>query len=394
MQTVDVLVLGGGIAGTSAALAAAGTGARTVLLRRGPGVTALAAGGWIGRPPAELAAALAAAGLALHDCDGRLPHPAGSLLSCDAAPASHARAALAGGAERTLVCGIAGLPWFRAGALAALWSEAAALPDGALEPVRLNLDDTPAAGWSPVSLAALLERTPERLGSALLGAVRERGAARVLLPAVLGLDEHRRVHGLLEAAAGVSVGEALGVAPSLPGWRLDRALQRALAAGDVPVFTGTCTEHTRQGERVATVTLAATTGTTVLRTGCVVIATGKFAGGGLVADPRFREEAFGCDIAPERLGRRLDASEALVLTQSPRDAPQPLLTLGLSTDEHGCIVPATGGPALGNAFAAGSVRSGAETALLGLGGAAQDGWEAGLRAAATASGGAARRSWA
>src|SRR5690606_41977232 len=58
----DVLVIGGGAAGVAAALAAAGRGARAGLVRPGPGVTAMAGGGWAGARPDPRAAAPAGAG--------------------------------------------------------------------------------------------------------------------------------------------------------------------------------------------------------------------------------------------------------------------------------------------------------------------------------------------
>ncbi|CAN5640464.1 hypothetical protein BH23GEM9_BH23GEM9_06590 [soil metagenome] len=395
METVDVIVLGGGVAGVCAALAAASTGARTVLIRRGPGVTALAAGAWIGEPPAAVAAALSAAGLPLVDCAAPLPHPVGRLVAADAAPVSHARAAIAAGAERALVCGIGGLPGFRANALAALWRESGGLPDHALEPVTLSLDGTPAGGWSPVSLAAHLEDEPDRLAGPLTHAVRERGAARVLLPAVLGIENHAVVHSALESAVGVAIGEALGVAPSLPGWRLDRALQQSLVQAGVQLLTGVV-DHTEHDDNAVMVTVhmtGARPDTRSWRAGALVLAAGKFAGGGIAADTSFRDTAMGSPIVLQRLGRRfIDASESLAMTDPVRHEPQPLLRTGVAAEPSGCPLPAPGAKALRNVFVAGSVREGTETATLGLGHAAGEGWEAGLRAAGKESD--MRSSWA
>ena len=39
----------------------------------------------------------------------------------------------------------------------------------------------------------------------------------------------------MQETAGLPLGEALGVAPSIPGWRLDRALRRALEAAGVRI---------------------------------------------------------------------------------------------------------------------------------------------------------------
>lgn len=398
---MDVLILGGGVAGVAAALAAAGVGARTALVRRGPGATALCAGGWTGMPPAGLSAALAAADLPLDLRAAALPHPDGRVLRYDAAPAGHGGAQLmtdsphappappapgmpvAG--ERVLVCGIAGLPSFHAAALAALWADAGALPDGLLAAVSLSLADTPADGWSAAALAARLEREPQLLADPLAAAVRRLDAARVIVPAVLGLDAHGRVHGAVEAGAGVPVGEALGVAPSLPGWRLDRALLRALEDAGVAVISGPVTDRATADGAVPVVTVATAAGNVVLRSTAMVLATGRFIGGGVTAASRFIESALHIELAIDGVpGRNIVPAESLALTRADRTASQPVLGIGVRTDADGRPVTARGDVVFRNVFAAGSIRAGEATAVLGLGNAASDGWRAGTHAAAAA----------
>jgi glycerol-3-phosphate dehydrogenase subunit B len=382
MHDVDVLVLGGGIAGAAAALSAAARGARVVLARSGPGATAVCAGGWIGQPPAPLRAALAESGLPLHDCATPLPHPDGRLVTYEAAPAAHVQAALGSGAERVLVCGIAGLPAFRPAALAALWTESAQLAGHALDPATITLPGTPAAGWSSVALAAHVERDPGWLAAPLARAIRERGAARVIVPAVLGIDAHAEVHAAVSTATGVTVGEALGVPPSLPGWRVDRALLRALAGAGVTVVAGMVTEHVAREKRVQLVTVADQGGATAIRAAGVVLATGKFLGGGVSAHARFIDTALGTELHIERAGQSwTDAADSLALTDAVRAGSQPLLTVGVRANEAGQPVTPAGDVIFRNVVVAGSVRAGTEAASLGLGNAASDGWEAGARAA-------------
>jgi glycerol-3-phosphate dehydrogenase subunit B len=386
MLSTDVLILGGGIAGVAAALAARSRGAGVHLVRHGPGATAMASGGWVGSPPAPVLDALAAAGLPLEPCTARLPHPEGRLLHADLAPDSHARAAIEVGAELAIVCGIAGLPSFRPTALARLWSHAADLPRHALEPVTLGLPGTPPAGWSPVSLAAAVERDPQLLAGPLARAAREHGAARAFLPAVVGLGDHARVLAEVRRTAGVAVGEALGVAPSVPGWRLEQALVRALSLAGVTVVTGRVKQPTSARRPVTEVTARTPQGDVGIRPGALVLATGKFIGGGITANTPFGEVALGSDVVADRFGRQFrDATESLALTDAARRQPQPLLGLGVRSNEDGQLLTEQGDVGAANVFLAGSVRAGTETALLGLGHAAADGWAAGLRAADFAS---------
>jgi glycerol-3-phosphate dehydrogenase subunit B len=382
MHRTDVVVVGGGVAGAAAALSAAAAGARTILVRSGPGATAGSTGGWRGEPPPALRAALADAGLVLQDCSGRLPHPDGRLVAYDAAPRAQAQAALNGDAEGVLVCGISGLGTFRPAAVAALWSSAAGLPAGALEGLELSVEGTPEAGWSPVALAAHVERHPALLGEPLSRAVRERGAARAVLPAVLGVERHDEVHAALTAAAGVVVGEALGAAPSLPGWRVDRALLRALEAAGVPVVTGIVTDHVARRGRIRFITVADQRDAMAIRASAVVLATGKFLGGGVSGDSRLLETALRLGLTLERGGRsHTDAADSLSLTNAAWTEAQPVLSTGVRTNGENIPVTESGDVVFHNVVVAGSVRAGTETASLGLGNAARDGWEAGERAA-------------
>ena len=376
----DVLVLGGGIAGAAAALAAAQQDARVCLVRAGPAVTALSIGAWRGPTPAGLRDALARAGLPLERCAPALPRPDGTLLQADEAPHTHARAALSG--ARTLVCGFAGLSDFHAVALAALWRDAARDSATDLLPVTLTLAGTPAAGWSPTSLAALLEHEPTLLGEPLARVVREHAAARVIVPAVLGVEFHANVHARIEAHARVPVGEALGGTPSLPGWRLDVALRAALRDANIDVVIGRVMARQATAQQLDSVTVTSDAGERTLRAPCVVLATGKFVGGGIIAEPHLRESALGCDVVLQRFDRVFDtALESLLLTSELRADAQPLLGVGVRADDEARPLNAFGDVAYRNVFVAGSVRADVETTQLGLGAAAADGWNAGARAA-------------
>jgi glycerol-3-phosphate dehydrogenase subunit B len=378
MREADVLVIGGGIAGFAAALAALGAGARTALVRRGPGATALAAGGWNGVPPEPVRDALGAAGLPLRVVAALLPHADGRLLASDAAPPSHATAAVAAGGAPVLVCGIAGLAGFHARALTALWSDAAALPGGALASETVMLADTPAVGWSVPALAARLEAEPGVLAAPLARAARTHGSARAILPAVLGIGAHARVIDSLRDATGIEPCEALSPAPSLPGWRLDQCLLRALRDAGVHVVRGRAAASPSH-DAVTAVEVTGEDGGSI-RVGAVVLATGRFIGGGITDSAAgFRETVLG-------LASATPDAPPHPLTHAIRDMAQPALSTGLLTDERGRPAGPGGEPACRNVFAAGSVRAGAETAALGLGHAARDGWSAGLLAAAAAGG--------
>lgn len=382
-KTFDLIVIGGGVAGAAAALSAAETGARTALVRAGPGATALTSGAWNGRLPERLGGALASAGVAYEPCTRALPHPSGDLRPSDHAPPLQARARVD---DDVLICGIVGLAGFHAPALARLWGEACGVD---VRSATLRVDGTPRAGWSPVSLAAAIEREPLVLARPLAAAVREHERARVILPAVLGFDDPLRVAAMLRDAAQCDVAEALAVLPSIPGWRLATALERALRAAGVEIIAGRATLEERPSRAVDTridlLTVETSTngdgaGKLTLSAAAHVLATGKFAAGGIRADIAFRETALGCPVWVDAPGGRIDAVEPLTVTSAQRLAAQPILAAGVRTDEVGRPIDENGDIVYENVWTAGSVRAGTTTVELGLGAAAEDGTRAATRA--------------
>lgn len=350
----DAVVIGGGIAGVSAALEAAARGERVAVVRAGPGATALTSGAWWGPLPDLLARALTDSALPYLPVDNPLPHPHGESVACTHAAASHAQLRVTEGA---VVVGIAGLAAFPAAALARMW--------GAPEHLTLALPETPPGGWSPVSLAARLDREPELLGNALRAAA----PARAILPAVLGFEcaTWQRV----ADAAGVPLAEALGVPPSVPGWRLDRALLAALERAAVPLISGRVTERVADGARLHSVRVVGDDIDRTLTARDFVLATGRFVGGGITAadvtdavdvargrslrDAPLVERALGCDVWIDHLGERFTRVQPVPLTDPARAEPQPLLQAGVHVDAQGRPVSLFGSVHYQNVTARGGV---------------------------------------
>jgi glycerol-3-phosphate dehydrogenase subunit B len=364
-MSFDVAVIGGGITGVSAAIAARRRGARTCLIRGAPGATALASGAWSGPLRAELRDGLAAVGLELSRTSGALMHERGQLVSAEFAATTHVGATAA---TNTLVCGFAGLPHFNAHTLARVWNRT--------EPLAartITLDATPAAGWTTSALAAYLERNAD----ALLAHLRGVDAARVIFPAVLGITHSRAIFEKL-AGHGIHAAEALAAAPSLPGWRLQLALEQLLAAQGVAVISGSALLGGSADTRVTSVRV----GAEVIDARSFVLATGKFVGGGIATNETFRETVFDLPIWMEQLGDVFTAPDALPLTDPVRTADQPLMQAGVHTDDEQRPIDRARAVVYQNVFVAGTVCAGWATAATTLGACAEAGWRAGTMAAA------------
>ncbi len=360
----DIVVIGGGVTGVSAALAAHQRGARTCLIRGAPGATALASGAWSGPLRPELRAALAAAGLAMSPTRGALLHERGQRVAAEFAGSTHVGAAAGDG---VMVCGFAGLPHFNAPTLARLWN-----PERVMESRTIRLAATPAAGWSTASLAAHVESNVD----ALLPHLENTRATTVVLPAVLGITRSEQVLSKLREH-GVQAAEALAASPSLPGWRLHTALETALSMRGIVTVAGRAQLEVSRDRRVQSVRV----GAELLHARAFVLATGKFLGGGITADDVFRETVFDVPIWVEQLGDVFTAPDALTLTDPVRTADQPLLHAGVHADDHQRPIGRAGTVIYENVYVAGTIRADwAATASLGA--CAEDGWQAGLQATA------------
>jgi glycerol-3-phosphate dehydrogenase subunit B len=419
----DVLVLGGGMAGAMAALAARAAGARTALVRRAPGATALSSGAISVAPdlgaapdaplterdgPLEAARRIAATsrdhpyalagvdrlGEALDFVARELPDllaprldrarflatPLGGAVGAALCQRSMAAGDLLAIRGRLAVAGFRSHVAFDPALVAAGLGRYAAR--GGPEAVALALDLPRIARGAErphdIALALDAEGAAEALGEALRAAL-PAGAGAVLLPPVLGLDPRARVPERVAASAGVAIAETLSDVPSVPGVRLQRAIDARLAAAGVDVVTAAVAGARGPGE-----TLRA--GGRDVRAGSWVLATGRFVGGGIARRGVLVETALGLPVQAAEgsdAGVHLSARPAASLTARDRRAAQPLLSAGLRVDAALRPLDERGRPVHPRLFAAGAVIGGHEQATdgTGLGVAILTGWLAGRAAA-------------
>jgi glycerol-3-phosphate dehydrogenase subunit B len=387
----DVCVVGGGVAGAAAALAARASGKDVVLVSRAPGATAL----WSGTldvacspdPAGRMSTTDAARSIARD-----FPHHPYAKLGVDALaeaidafdptrfgmegpgldsrplvvatelgalkPAPFAARAIAQGDLRdggtVAVAGLAGYPRFDARACA-----------GSLSAFGRNLGLSFTARAIDVALPSRSGRDPssaeisrsldggeamlERFASAIRASASAEGASRVLLPPVLADDRAARVASL----ADLPCGELCADSASLFGLRLWERIRDVLTANGVRTVAGAASGFAHDGGFVRALRLG-TEGR--VSANAFVLATGKFIGGGVRRDDRLRETLFDLPI----FWHDTVVAYVDVLKLS---APQPwneqrLFACGVQADAR--LRPLRGDrrPAFENLFAAGSVLSG------------------------------------
>ncbi|MEB2346949.1 MAG: hypothetical protein OZ948_19725, partial [Deltaproteobacteria bacterium] len=207
----------------------------------------------------------------------------------------------------------------------------------------------------------------------------------VLFPPVLGLDGAAQVAAWARAAAGGRVAELVGSpALALAGFRLDRALQAALARAGVERRAARALSIEWRAGRAAALGLAAHDGEERLAFDALVLASGRFVGGG-VADGEggLREPLLGLPLY-DLGGRRVDGIAPRRLVRRDYEGEQPLFSAGVRADARLRPLAADGTP-LANVFAAGDLLGGFDPARerTGLGVALLTGRRAGREACRT-----------
>jgi len=431
---VDVLVLGGGMAGATAALAAREAGARVALVRRSPGATALSSGAVavarddaalpeaplagrqgpleaarriaathpehpyavVGEALERLPEALAFAARALGgllapplDRNRWIVTPLGMAVPCALCQRSQVAGDLIAVDGALAVVGFADHLAFDAGLVADGLRRLERRGAPRVAQVELDLPGIAEGALAqPHALARGLEApgAAEALGDRLRS-VMPAGATVALLPPVLGIAPAAQVAERVARSAGLPVAEVLADVPSVPGLRLDAALLAALAAEGIEVLTGAVAAHARLDEPIE---LAGR----VISARAFVLATGRFVGGGVVRGRGLREPLLGLPILAAEGGQagvHLADRPAATLTLRDRRIDQPLLSAGIQVDARLRPLAEDGGAFHERLFAAGAILGGHEQGVdgTGLGLAILTGWLAGRGAAAAVRGGTA-----
>jgi glycerol-3-phosphate dehydrogenase subunit B len=393
--SVDVVVIGAGLAGLTAAVRLAEGGLRTTIVAQGVGATHLspavvdvlgyapdlvespakALPGFVvdhpdhpyARIPVETVAASLewfrehATGLGYTgslDENVLLPTAVGVPKPSALVPASMAAGDLRSGGRFVFV-GLRAMKDFHPAYLAENLRQSK-LPTGATVEARaVQLSDPEREpDVNPLGYARLFERADYRRAIvAELGPLLQPDEV-VGFPSVLGLDRHAEVRSELEDALGHPVFEVPSLPPSVSGIRLFEVLRAAFrrAGGRLvlgPMATGV--ETGSDGAATALVVRGAANRGATFPARWFVLATGGFASGGIELDSfgEVRETVMGLPVAGVP-----DVDEPRFLTAYFDD--HPMARAGLAVDERLRPLGQAGGPAFDNVFAAGAVLGGAQ----------------------------------
>lgn len=365
-----VLVVGAGLAGLTAALAAHRAGAKVELVAFGQGALTVHPG-WLElgdvealrtRPehPYALTADALPEALGLIGDLAVLQRPADGQTSLLAVTTLGARRPVSYGfagalprltaGAKVAVIGIAGWRDFFAGLIADALNEGGYRAEA--HEIRLDARGGTFDDW-PVDIAKLLD-TPEGLKS-LVEQVRPhiKGVDAIGFPAVLGL-KHETLRDIGRQLDGVDIFEIPTLSPSVPGLRLYHLLRETLLEAGVRITMGTrVTGLVAQGSRLVGVQAeTASPRPRTISADAVILATGGLYGGGIESDyQRHVWETLG--------GLAVKAPEGEWFTHPfLAGQPQPIHLAGVVTDERLRPLAASGAAAYQNLFAAGRLLGG------------------------------------
>jgi glycerol-3-phosphate dehydrogenase subunit B len=393
-MTLDLLIIGGGLAGLSAALTAAEAGLRVRVIAKGQGTThwhtgALDLLGYLPGNDQALYEPLAVveqlppehpyrrlgvgainealqrfqrwlaesdlgyAGAATPGANLSLPSPLGVPRPTWCAPQAQ-RAGDLSQQTPILIVGFHGLRDFYPYLIAENLQKFGYTVRAALLPLTEILQQR---DFTVVQLAQALDEpaTVERLATALKPLVQ--AGERVGLPAILGLHQHRATWARLQEQVGMEVFEIPTLPPSVPGIRLYNGLCEHLQRAGVRVEIGMEAIHfAAHGGHIRSVATATSARPLVHRAERYLLATGGLLGGGFNSDHtgRFWEVLF--DLPLRVPPRRVEWFHPHFL----HPHGQPIFSGGVLVDERWQPVDHAGQRVYDNLWAAGALLAHAD----------------------------------
>jgi len=203
----------------------------------------------------------------------------------------------------------------------------------------------------------------------------------LLVPATLGSRGlGRGAVAALDAAVGLPVRELLAMPPSSPGERLQRSLRTTCDARGIEVVDGIVGAPRLEGDRVVGVSITRGAEHQSLECNALVLASGRFYGGGLVRDQVAREALFGLPVTSD--GVPVDDQFIGTLTGDHVEVDHAIFRAGILVDDRLRPLDRQRRLLAENVVAAGSIIEGYDPARdgSGLGVATWTGWLAGKRA--------------
>jgi glycerol-3-phosphate dehydrogenase subunit B len=292
---------------------------------------------------------------------------------------------MAGGDMRNersvLICGFPGLrdfyPDYMAHNISTFEMEGLTLPQFRARNLTVNTGDL-TSGLNCLTLAGRLE--DQRLMRLVTEEVYThlRKGERVAFPAVLGIRNSREIHGKVEQACGVPVFETPTLPPSVPGYRLYRALEDTLRSMGVHMLVGYDVYNPKTfGKRIGEMSIAMGKSEKRVSGRAFILATGGLVGKGITGSyTTLKEPIFELPVAAPK--KRTDWFRKKLFDP----AGHPINRAGIVVDDHLRPVDKKGEPVYDNLLVCGTQLFGFDALREKSGGgvAVSSGYKAGVEA--------------
>ncbi|HCU26049.1 MAG TPA: hypothetical protein DF383_13610 [Deltaproteobacteria bacterium] len=211
------------------------------------------------------------------------------------------------------------------------------------------------ASLHPVTLAQALDQ--EEIFAAfsreLVRYLEGKVYTHLLLPPVLGLENTDAILTALRRISGLQAAETLATPMSVPGWRLQQAMERYFQERGIEWIAGEARGFDGGQRRIKALHVHRSDDRIKLKCRSVILATGKYLGGGVQRVGKWKERIFHLPIFVR--GLALGAQDWPQLVDSDVYARQPFLSAGIRINPFAQPLDLDGNIAYDNLFAAGAV---------------------------------------
>ena len=193
-----------------------------------------------------------------------------------------------------------------------------------------------------------------------------KSTALLILPPVLPAEKRVEFMDRLEKLCALEVRELLSLPPSVPGKRLAQYFNRRLKQEAVDRLFGKAAGFKSEGGKINSVSAQTESSEIEIHARSFVLAGGGFLAGGIQKNDYFKEGIFGLDVfCNDRPAGKIFTEK---LTSIKLTNPQPLFSVGLKTDKNAQVLDKHGRIAYENLFAAGAILAGGNYIMDGAGG--------------------------
>jgi glycerol-3-phosphate dehydrogenase subunit B len=195
--------------------------------------------------------------------------------------------------------------------------------------------------------------------------VKSRSTALLILPPIIPAEKRVEFMDRLEKIYSLEARELLSLPPSVPGKRLAQYLEQRLKKEGVDRMIGRAASFQAEGLKVLSVSTEHELEGIDIFARSFVLAGGSFLAGGIEKVDFFKEGVFGLEIfCGNRPTGKIFTEK---LTSVKLTHPQPLFSVGLKTDENARVLNKDGKVAYENLFAAGAILAGGNYIMDGTG---------------------------